>query len=180
MVTLDARTGKWLLAALIVSLGLNLFVGGLMLGHRLNRLPHGAFVSERHERAEEKRRIFSFIDRMASALPAGDREKFLAVIDGYRGELAQADKNFREARNKVRTAMSADNFDRAALENAFADVSARMMDVQKVLHAALTDAVSRLPPDARKRLADWEPKDKDKGWDKDRDKDRNKDPDKGR
>jgi hypothetical protein len=50
------------------------------------------------------------------------------------------------------------------------------MDVQKVLHAALTDAVSRLPPDARKRLAEWEPKDKDKG----RDKERNKDPDKGR
>jgi uncharacterized membrane protein len=153
MVTLSPRAGKWLLAALIVSLGLNLFVGGLIVGHKLNRHPHE--WAERHQAETGQPRVFGFIDRMASTLPQDDREKFLKTIDGYRAELAEADKNFRGTRKKVQDAIAAEPFDRNALDMALADVQAKMGDLQKVLHRALSDAVSALPPDARKKLAAW-------------------------
>lgn len=170
MVTLDPRSGKWLLLALVVSLGLNLFVGGLVLGHRLHREPHGDWTRPQH--AENEPRIFGFVGRMASALPLGDRKQFIGAMETYHGELAAADARLRQARQKVRDAMAADPFDRTALENAFADVRTSMTDVQKVLHGALADAVSRLPPAARKDLSEWEPRARDKDRDHDLDKDR--------
>jgi len=160
MVTLDARTGKWVLLALVVSLGLNLFVGGLVVGGRFHHPPPGAFLHERHVDAKNEPRVFLFVNRMARELPPDERRNFMTVVNGYRGELTEADRNLRDARKRVREAMAAEPFDRAALENAFADVRVRFDDLQKVLHGALADAASRLPPDARQRLAQQDSKDR--------------------
>jgi uncharacterized membrane protein len=157
MVTLDPRAGKWVLLALFLSLGLNLFIGGFVVAHRFHRPPH-EFADQRPP--NERPGMHAFVDRMASTLPAADRDQFLSVIAGYKAEMATAEKQVHDARQKVRDAVAADPFDRTALESAFGDVRARMQDMQKVMHGALADAISHLSPDARKALAEW---DKDKG-----------------
>ncbi len=159
MVSVEPRNLNWLLAALAASLGLNLFIGGFLVGDELrgwHHPPHGA-PWERPPHAENQRHIFGFVDHMAATLPEPDRKKFLGVMETYRGELAAADARFHDARDKVRKAIAAEPFDRTALDAAFADVRSSMEEVQKVLHGALADAVSQLPPDARKDLSKWEP-----------------------
>lgn len=172
MVTLDPKTGKWLLIVLGASLGLNLFVGGFLIGDEIQeyrRPPHG---DGERPRADNDRMVFGFVDRLAGALPKDDRKEFMRVMETYRGELAAAATRVRQARKNVRSAIGADNFDRSALESALAEVGSSMQDMQKVLHGALADAVSHLSPEARKDLANWEPRD--------RDGDRNREPDKDR
>ena len=178
MVTLDPKTGKWLLLVLGVSLGLNLFVGGFLIGDELQehrRPPHG---DGERPRADNDRMVFGFVDRLAGALPKDDRKEFKSVMETYRGELTAAATRVRQARQKVRSAIGADNFDRSALESALAEVGSGMQDMQKVLHGAMADAVSHLSPEARKALANWEPRDRDRDRDKDRDGDRDHAPDK--
>jgi uncharacterized membrane protein len=153
MVNLSPRAGKWVLAALVVSLGLNLFVGGVMIGRGLHH--HRDWSAERPS-PDREHRVIAFVGRMAMALPPEDRAKFMAKMEGYRAELVEADRNFRDARNKVQDAIAAEPFDRNALDRAFGEVAARMAAMQKVLHAALSDAVSTLPPDARKALSRWD------------------------
>jgi uncharacterized membrane protein len=165
MVNLSPRAGKWVLAALVVSLGLNLFVGGVVIGRGLHH--HRDWSAERPS-PDREHRVIAFIGRMAMALPPEDRAKFMAKMEGYRAELVQADRNFRDARKKVQDAIAAEPFDRNALESALGDVQAKMGDLQKVLHRALSDAVSALPPDARRKLASWDGHD-DRSRDRDRD-----------
>lgn len=174
MVSVGPRSLKWLFAALAVSLGFNLFVGGFLVGDELrewHRPPHG-MPWEHPPRGENQRHIFGFVDRMATVLPEADRKKFLGVMETYHGELAAADARFHDARDKVRKAIAAEPFDRTALDAAFADVRSSMEEVQKVLHGALADAVSQLPPDARKDLSKWEPGPPGPPREKDRDEDR--------
>jgi uncharacterized membrane protein len=174
MVTLDARAGKWVLAALIASLGVNLFVGGMVLGGRFHHPPPGMFQSEGRERGAADRGMSAFVmDRMAGALPREARGEFRRTVGEHRAAMAEADKNFRGARDKLRAAMAAEPFDRAALDAAFAEMRTRMGESQAAMHAALTDAASRLSPEARKRLSEWDPRDrnKDRRWTRDRDRD---------
>lgn len=171
MVTLDPKTGKWLLAVLVVSLSLNLFVGGFLIGDELQehrRPPHG---DGERPHADNDRMVFGFVDHLAGALPKDDRKEFMRVMETYRGELTAAATRVRQARKNVRSAIGADNFDRRALESALAQVSASMQDMQMVLHGALADAVSRLSPEARKALANWEPRDRDRDGDRGPEKD---------
>jgi uncharacterized membrane protein len=161
MVSLDPKAGKWVLALLVVSLALNLFIGGIIVGQRLHH--HGPRLDVARERADSDRRVFTFLDRMAGILPPDDRKQFLTVIDTYRGELGHADSGVREAREKVRTAIAADPFDRNALEQAFEQTSVRWAEMSKVLHAAMADAISHLSPEGRKALAAFDPNARDRG-----------------
>lgn len=176
MVTLDPKTGKWLLLVLGISLGLNLFVGGFLIGDELQEHRHPPRGDWERPHADNDRVVFGFVDRLATALPKDDRKEFMRVMETYRGELAAATMRVRQARQKVRGAIGADNFDRSALESALAEVGSNMQDMQKVLHGALADAVSHLSPEARKALANWEPRDRDK--DRDGDRDRVREPEK--
>jgi len=175
MVTLDARAAKWVLAALVASLGVNLFVGGMVLGGRFHHPPPGTFFqSEGRERGEAGRGMSAFLmDRMAGALPREARGEFRRAVGEHRAAMAEADKNFRETRDKLRAAMAAEPFDRAALDAAFAEMRTRMGESQAAMHAALTDAAARLSPEARKRLSEWDPRDrrKKRDWFRDRDRD---------
>jgi uncharacterized membrane protein len=174
MVTLTPRGTNWVLAALFVSLALNMFVAGLVVAHKLRHGPHG--VGEWQQRGDNERPMHGFIDRLAGNLSPDDRGKFMAAIGDYRAEMTIADQAMRQARNKVHDAMAADPFDRNALETAFGEVRARMQDVQKIVHTAIADAAARLSPESRKSLSNWDRK--DQGKDKDQDKDQGRDQDK--
>lgn len=164
MVTLTPRASGWLIAVLFVSLALNMFVGGVWLGHRIFH-DRGEY-SETHKR---KFSMMSFAERMAERLSPAERETYMAVIDGYRPEMAAAERQMKDARAKVRDALSAVPFNPQELDDALAASRQSFTNVQRVFHNALASAAAVLSPEAREKLARW-----------DRDKKRERDENNGR
>jgi uncharacterized membrane protein len=140
--------------ALIVSLGLNLFLGSLMIGRWFSGPPHRPAPFARTERAPgaEANR---FLERMASALPREHRAGFEATFERHRDGLARAAGEARKAREQVRGALRKEPFDRAELDRAFAALRARNNALQMEIQSAIAEGAAGLPPDARERLADW-------------------------
>ena len=168
MVNLSPRANTWLIGILFVSLAFNLFVGGVWVGHKLF---HAREYSESHKREFS---MMSFAERMARRLPPRERDKYMSVINGYRPEMAMAEKEMRAAREKVRDALNADPFDPQALADALAGVRESFTNVQKVFHQALVAGAAALDADGRKKLSQW---DRDKWRDHDKDRGRSGDQD---
>jgi len=160
MVTIDARLGKWLAFGLLVSVAINLFLGGLMagriFGHRAPYLATERFAERPGERIGE-RPGGALIQRMIAQLPPGERAKFESAIGERRRDIMAAGAAAREARLKIRDVLQAEKFDRAALDAAFTDLRNDNLAFQKSLHDAIGTAIERLSPEARQSLADLRP-----------------------
>lgn len=149
MVTFETRAGKWLALGLTASLAVNLFLGGLFVGRWLGPSPWHA---ERSQRGDE-RPVQAMLNRMASSLEAEERTRFEAAVDRHRPRLAAMGNELREARRRSVERMSADSFDRAAVETAMGDLRERNLEFQRTLHTALIEAAATLPPEARRKIA---------------------------
>jgi uncharacterized membrane protein len=152
----EASKSRWLLIVLIVSLALNLFLGGLMFGRwvsgpRHHRLATVASVGERGATGEPGR----ILHRMASTLPPEHRPAFEAAIAKHRERVVQAAGQAREAREQAREVLRKEPFDRAALDRAFETVRASNVALQTEIQAAISEGAAGLPPEARQLLADW-------------------------
>lgn len=158
MVTFTPRAGKWLLGLLVVSLGINLFLGSMILGRHFFR-PHPDRFAERAERAvpAADRPLRNITQRMFAALPDNERPALEAALAEQRSALSQASRANREAREKVRDALAADPYDPAAVDRAFAELRTRTEEVQRAMHGAISSAAAKMTPEGRKRLADWNP-----------------------
>jgi len=153
MVSEAAKSRPWVLIVLIVSLGLNLFLGGLMVGRWFSGPPHRPpFVMNDRGPAGEPNRI---LQRMAAALPPDHRPAFETVIAKHRERVMQAAGQAREAREQVRKTLRQEPFDRAALDRAFESLRQSNTVLQQEVQNTIGDAAAMLPADARQRLADW-------------------------
>lgn len=155
MVTFTPRAAKWLLAGLIVSLGLNLFLGSMIFGRHFFR-PHGDMFAERAVPAADRplRRI---AQRMFASIPDDQRPILESAFAEQRPNLSAASQAARDAREKVRVALGTEPLDQAALDRAFAELRDRTEEVQKVMHTAIGSAAAKMTPEGRKRLAEWNP-----------------------
>jgi uncharacterized membrane protein len=95
---------RWLLIPLVVSLGLNLLVTGLAIGHRWHMRSIGPDLAGDVEHAR------SFVGR----LPAEQRAKIRQIFLQHRGELRGRWQEVRQNREEVIKALAAEPFDRAA------------------------------------------------------------------
>jgi uncharacterized membrane protein len=154
MVNGTPKSRPWMTIVLIVSLGLNLFLGSLMIGRWLSGPPHRHAPFARTERAPgaEANR---FLERMASALPQEHRAGFEATFERHGERLGRAANEAREAREQVREALRKEPFDRAELDRAFETLRGRNNALQQEIQNAIAEGAAALPPDARERLADW-------------------------
>lgn len=142
----------WITILLIASLGLNVFLGGLLAGHWFAGPQAVVFGQPRSPGASPSRMI---TDRMAAALPAEDRPRFEAVMAKHRPTVAEAAARFHEAREKVRDVLAKEPFDRAALDQAFAEQREGNAALQIAIQSSISEAAASLTPEARQRLADW-------------------------
>jgi uncharacterized membrane protein len=55
----------------------------------------------------------------------------------------------------VRAILGSEALDRTSLDRAFENVRTRNLALQAEIQATIGEAAAALPPDARKRLADW-------------------------
>lgn len=154
MVTLDARAFRWVLPALFVSLGLNLFVGGVLAGRYLAPAPPEPSPAFARLPMDEDRPVQALVQRIAARLPAGERAAFVEAVSGHREAMAAAAGAVHEARRKVNMAMAAEPFDRAALDAAFAELRASSDQFRTAMHRAIADGVQGISVESRRHLAE--------------------------
>jgi uncharacterized membrane protein len=148
MVSLEPRTGKWLAIALTASLGVNIFLAGLFVGRQMVEPPALRTVAFR----PGDRPMPAFVDRVAAALTPDHRDTFLTAMGKFRPQIEASGDAVREARMKVRQLLAAEKFDRAATEQAMAELRQRNTEYQRTVQAALLGAAEALPPDARRAM----------------------------
>ena len=147
---------------LFVSLGLNVFLGGILAGHWLADdsaaapvPPSTTLVPRQGERDADKGPGGWLFRRMAQSLPDEHRATFEAIIARHRPAMAKAATSIRTARSQVHAAMTNEPFDRATLDAAFAELRAGNDVLQAEIQSAIAEAAQALPLDARQHLADW-------------------------
>lgn len=142
------RTPRRLALILAISLGLNLFLGGIVATHVFWRgeqwrmgSPGGAKMS-RH----------MFHRRAAAATLEGEHRRMADDIwqrgrDGHHRYF----KAMRQSREDIRRLLIADEFDRNALATAYVSLNQQLSSARSGLGETIAQIAERLPPDARKR-----------------------------
>jgi len=145
------RPGRRSLAiALFVSVVLNLFLGGLILG----QIYHvDIWPWQRPYTREFGPFAGRAVERLVRELDGADRRTVLEILRAHKEELAGLAKAMHEQREKVEALLRAPEFDRKAAQDAFAELRKRGNDMQTAMGAAILDAIEKLPPEARERLA---------------------------
>ena len=148
MVTLNFGNGKWLAAALLASLALNIFLGGIFAGRLFGPAPNGPVAAGAAN--NDERPIRRFITAFTAGLDAADRRAFVATFSSHEAEMRAAVRAVRAARKEALARMHATPFDRHALDDALSALRQKQEALQQALQTAVADAVERLPDDARK------------------------------
>jgi uncharacterized membrane protein len=142
---------RLLTIALFVSLVANLFLGGLTLGWMLH-IDHwpwqSSYVSEFGSQAGRA------VEHLVRNLDSADRDMVVDTIRAHGDELSQYAKAMREQREAMKKLLRAPDFDRKAAEDAFAKMRRLTDDMQAALGKAILEAVEKLSPQARQRMAD--------------------------
>ncbi len=128
-----------LIVLLFVSLAANLVVAGFTVA-RFRGPPTGA----------------GEIDRIVAlgirAFPPEIQGDIRDQVRAHRGEFRAGLVAVQASRQRMFEAMRADPFDRAALDQAFADVRTTTNDVQTIGQTIVADAIAQAPPDVRARI----------------------------
>ncbi len=131
---------RWLVIVLAVSVLLNLFLVGVIIG----RLSFPALPRDNPGTATAL-----VVRARVRNLPVVERAHFALVMRQYAGELRRARQALRDARYSAEAAITAPNYDEAAVKARFADVRRASAAQQQVLHDALAQALSALSPQSR-------------------------------
>lgn len=125
---------------LVVSLVVNLLLIGFVVGQVLHHPWH------EHEGPLT-------VERITGALPPEVRDAVRESLRERRPQIVEKMAAVRAARADVRAAIGAEPFDPARLEAAFAAVRDRGRAVQEDVQAATVEAITKLPPETRRKLS---------------------------
>ena len=135
---------KVLGGALLLSLAVNLFLGGMFL----SRLPS-------HHQGGSEPKVERIIERMAATLPEADGRTLREVYRVHQADFEQLVAELQRSRDEVRRVLTTDPFDQAALQTAFAQQRQRRQAIHEAIHGMLVEGAPRLSPEGRRKLADW-------------------------
>ena len=147
--------------ALMASVGLNLFLVGVMVPHLLGgHPPHGDRMLAGPEGLDGPGGpggpLFA-MRRMADELPEADakilKEHFGAGLEQF----ADRAKSFRNRIDRVRDLVRADPFDPAALRAELESAADDRKGTEKAQIDAIIDILGKLSPEGRRRLAEMRP-----------------------
>jgi uncharacterized membrane protein len=133
---------KWLVAALAVSLILNLVAAGFILG-RLTGGPR--FV------APDPTAGFG---RLLRFLPEDRREALAPTLRGHRAHVMRDARTLRARHRAVFDALAAEPYDPDTLVRALADLRATLNSTQESAHRSLAELAESLSPEERRALAE--------------------------
>ncbi len=144
---MTGRTTRRIAIALAVSVGFNLFLGGMITS---------AWITARayEPRGDRNAGLAGPLNlrRGIAELETGSRAIVQQVRARHGDALREAGRDMRQARNAVRQALMAEEIDRAELDRALAELRRTMDAAQIEMHAALTGIATALGPDERRRF----------------------------
>ena len=129
-------------AALVVSLALNVFCGGVIVGHRFARA--GGF-----EWQANPARLKLGLERVLRALPDRDAKVVRELFEAQRATIAQRFQALQDSRDAVGAALKTDPFDPAAFTAAYEAMQARSAELQGAIHAVIKAAIPQLSAEGR-------------------------------
>lgn len=133
--------------ALLLSLGLNLFMGGLIAGRGLST--RGG-VDLQMSPANLKLGI----QRVLEVLPPGDAEIMRGIFESERPDIRSRFVALNGARKAVGAALKAEPFDAAAFTAAYETMQARSQELQAAIHGVIEAAVPLLSAEGRAAIAE--------------------------
>lgn len=136
---------KKLLWLLLASLAANVFLG-VVVGIHLSRGPKGP--PPRPER---------ILDEMADILPAEDARILRAAMEAHRNDFIEPRDEPRRHHEQMRQALVAEPFDVEAFRRATSDFRAKRERMGAHIDDVLIDALPKISPEGRKRLAEFRP-----------------------
>ena len=130
-------------AALVVSLALNLFFGGVIVGHRF--AGRGADLDWQLTPA----RLKLGLERVLRALPDNDATVMRDLFEAQRADLTQRFQALQDARKEIGASLKAQPFDPAAFTAAYEAMQARSRELQDAIHAVIKAAIPQLSAEGR-------------------------------
>ncbi|MBW2525155.1 MAG: periplasmic heavy metal sensor [Deltaproteobacteria bacterium] len=135
---------KWAIA-LVVSLALNLFLGGMMTGRWMSKPPappgHGMGMRVRSVEASLRRHLDPSVHGTLKEIDAKHQETIRTHM-----------KEANQASRRASKALVAEPFDEEAARQAFAEARAKQAAARKAMQDALVELAAALPPGERKKL----------------------------
>jgi uncharacterized membrane protein len=132
--------------ALIVSLALNLFMFGILVGG----FAHGMRPPPPPPHGGPEMRLMQLLE----ILPESSRERISPLLDKHVLEIRDKMDALRQAKRAVHTCLTKENFDAAALADSLARVQQTMFAVQTVTHNSFVEVVSQLNREERQKLSE--------------------------
>jgi len=141
---------RWLAVGFFVSLVVNLFLVGLILG----RILHPGFLFGGGVYVREFGPVAGrVIQHLIGQLDEADRQSVMDQLKGHADDFSALNQDLREQRQTLIRLLRADTFDRKAVDDALVELRRRNDALQTAMESAIADAVEKLPASARKHLA---------------------------
>ncbi|WP_339714379.1 periplasmic heavy metal sensor [uncultured Sneathiella sp.] len=130
---------KILSAALVLSVAVNLIIGGFLItqwiDHGGDKRRHGKFHFDRKE--------------AVSILDEKEQEKFRQLWKDNRGSLRPFFREFRQHRETLAELFSAETLDLVAINQTYADMIATQIQIESFIQASMIELAKSLPEDKR-------------------------------
>ncbi len=131
---------RWLTITLAVSVLLNLFLAGIVLGRMTMPWTVQAGIAATGPLLPRDR---------VRALPISERRAFAEVMRRHTVDIRAARRAVREAKHAAQLAMATPQYDRKTLEARLADLRRATLAQQTLLHAAVAEALGTLSAQSR-------------------------------
>jgi len=129
-------SGRWLKILLMVSLGINLLIAGMVVGNALNNKPG------RPPSADT-------VAFLAFALPKEHRDALRAQLISRRAELRANRAALADMRRQMIVALEAEPFEMAAVEAILQRQRDLFLELGRLAHSALLERIEMLTPEER-------------------------------
>lgn len=165
------RLPKWTFALLVTSIALNLFLGAFFLSR------HIMHDDDDRDARSDRYTLRLELRALADSLPENARDALRQTMRAKRDELEPVVEAIHVAREGIIESLARDPFDAAALDTAFARLSAGLADLQEPVREVIVDAAAAMTPDQRRHMAEAlrasnaRHMEHDHGRDRDRDRD---------
>jgi len=132
-------------AALVMSLALNLFFGGVIVGHRVGQ-GGGLLDGQMNPKLR--------MERVLSALPENDAKLVRGLFEAQRDDIARRFRALQESRKAIGAALRGQPFDPAAFAAAYEAMQARSQEVQAAIQGVIKTAIPQLSAEGRAAIAE--------------------------
>ena len=143
-------SSRWLLLG---SLALNLFFIGIAIALAVRGPPPRTWDPD----------VFVRMERLAVALPPADGAILRGQIDGNHDAIAQAQTQYRSARDAIRATLRQEPFDASVMRAAMTDAQTARQAYYQTIQGVFATAAAKMSSAGRKAVADWPPSRKSSG-----------------